>query len=175
MSIKARIRAVPDYPKEGIMFRDITTLIKDPSGFSETLNALRDRYEGTPITKVAGIESRGFIFGAPLAHLLGIGFIPVRKKGKLPATTIGVDYELEYGTDRLEMHTDSVGAGDVVLLVDDLIATGGTAMASTKLIEQLNGKVFECCFVVDLPDLGGSKLLKSNGYKTFSLCEFEGD
>jgi adenine phosphoribosyltransferase len=175
MSIKSKIRAVPDYPKAGIMFRDITTLIKDPDGMAETISLLKERYNDAPLTKVAGIESRGFIFGAPLAHMLGVGFVPIRKKGKLPAETIGVDYELEYGTDRLEIHTDSIEVDDVVLLVDDLIATGGTALASTKLIEALNGSVFECCFVVDLPDLGGGRLLEENGYKTFSICEFEGD
>lgn len=175
MSIKSKIRAVPDYPKEGIMFRDITTLLKDATGFKEALDTLAAHCKTMQIDKVAGIESRGFILGAPLAYLLGVGFLPVRKKGKLPADTIGVDYELEYGKDRLEMHTDSVRAGDQILLVDDLIATGGTAMASTKLIEQLGGEVLECCFIVDLPDLGGSKVLQDHGYKTFSLCEFEGE
>jgi len=175
MSIKEKIRAIPDYPKKGIMFRDITTLLKDAAGFAETIDALVDRYKSFSIDKIAGIESRGFVVGAPLAYLLGIGFIPVRKQGKLPGETIGVDYELEYGTDRLEMHTDSLEPGDKVLLVDDLIATGGTALASAKLIEELEGKVIECCFIVDLPDLGGSRLLKSRGYETFSLCDFEGD
>ena len=175
MSIREKIRAIPDYPKKGIMFRDITTLLNDASGFAETIDTLVDRYRTMSIDKIAGIESRGFVVGAPLAYLLGIGFIPVRKQGKLPGETIGVDYELEYGTDRLEIHTDSLESGDKVLLVDDLIATGGTALASTKLIEELGGEVMGCCFIVDLPDLGGSRLLKSHGYDTFSLCDFQGD
>ena len=175
MSIESKIRAVPDYPKKGIMFRDITTLLKDSAGLKDTLDAFVARYKTMAIDKVAGIESRGFILGAPLAYLLGVGFVPVRKTGKLPAETVGVDYQLEYGSDRLEMHTDSLVPGEKVLLVDDLIATGGTASASAKLIEQLGGEVLETCFIVDLPDLGGSKLLRGLGYKTFSLCEFEGD
>ena len=175
MSIESKIRAVPDYPKKGIMFRDITTLLKDSAGLKDTLDSFVARYKTMAIDKVAGIESRGFILGAPLAYLLGVGFVPVRKTGKLPAETVGVDYQLEYGSDRLEMHTDSLVPGEKVLLVDDLIATGGTASASAKLIEQLGGEVLETCFIVDLPDLGGSKLLRGLGYKTFSLCEFEGD
>lgn len=175
MSIESKIRAVPDYPKKGIMFRDITTLLKDSTGLKDTLDSFVARYKTMAIDKVAGIESRGFILGAPLAYLLGVGFVPVRKTGKLPAETVGVDYQLEYGSDRLEMHTDSLVPGEKVLLVDDLIATGGTASASAKLIEQLGGEVLETCFIVDLPDLGGSKLLRGLGYKTFSLCEFEGD
>ena len=166
---------MPDYPKKGIMFRDITTLLKDSVGLKDTLDSFVARYKTMAIDKVAGIESRGFILGAPLAYLLGVGFVPVRKTGKLPAETVGVNYQLEYGTDRLEMHTDSLVPGEKVLLVDDLIATGGTASASAKLIEQLGGEVLETCFIVDLPDLGGSKLLRGLGYKTFSLCEFEGD
>lgn len=175
MSIESKIRAVPDYPKKGIMFRDITTLLKDSVGLKDTLDSFVARYKTMAIDKVAGIESRGFILGAPLAYLLGVGFVPVRKTGKLPAETVGVDYQLEYGSDRLEMHTDSLVPGEKVLLVDDLIATGGTASASAKLIEQLGGEVLETCFIVDLPDLGGSKSLRDLGYKTFSLCEFEGD
>ena len=160
MSIESKIRAVPDYPKKGIMFRDITTLLKDSTGLKDTLDSFVARYKTMAIDKVAGIESRGFILGAPLAYLLGVGFVPVRKTGKLPAETVGVDYQLEYGSDRLEMHTDSLVPGEKVLLVDDLIATGGTASASAKLIEQLGGEVLETCFIVDLPDLGGSKLLR---------------
>ena len=175
MSIKSKIRAVPDYPIPGIMFRDITTLLKDTEGFKDTIDALVDRYRSTKITKVAGIESRGFIIGAPLAYLLGVGFVPIRKKGKLPADTVGIDYELEYGTDRLEIHVDSVSSGDEILLVDDLIATGGTAVAAAKLIEEVGGKLVECAFIVDLPDLGGSTILSESGYGTFSLCEFEGE
>jgi adenine phosphoribosyltransferase len=175
MSIKSKIRAVPDYPIPGIMFRDITTLLKDSEGFKDTIDVLVGRYKTAKISKVAGIESRGFILGAPLAYLLGVGFVPIRKKGKLPADTVGIDYELEYGTDRLEIHTDSVSSGEKVLLVDDLIATGGTAVAAAKLIEQVGGIITECAFIVDLPDLGGSQKLASLNYKSFSLCEFEGE
>jgi len=175
MPIKSRIRTVPHYPKHGIMFRDITTLLKDPVGFRVTINELVNRYTGMKIDKVAGIESRGFIIGAALAFQLGVGFVPIRKKGKLPAETVGHDYELEYGTDRIEMHVDAIAKGERVLLADDLIATGGTAEAAVNLIESMGGKLVECCFVIDLPDLGGRKRLEQHGQKVFALCEFEGD
>ena len=175
MPIKSRIRTVPHYPKHGVMFRDITTLLKDPVGLRITISELVNRYTGNKIDRVAGIEARGFIIGAALALQLGVGFVPIRKKGKLPAETVGHDYELEYGTDRIEMHVDAVSQGDKILLVDDLIATGGTAEAAVKLIEAMGGKVVECCFVVDLPDLGGRKRLEKHGQKVFSLCEFAGD
>lgn len=175
MPIKSRIRTVPHYPKHGVMFRDITTLLKDPVGLRITISELANRYPGNKIDRVAGIEARGFIIGAALALQLGVGFVPIRKKGKLPAETVGHDYELEYGTDRIEMHVDAVSQGDRILLVDDLIATGGTAEAAVKLIEGMGGEVIECCFVVDLPDLGGRKRLEKHGHKVFSLCEFEGD
>lgn len=175
MTIKSRIRTVPHYPKPGVMFRDITTLLKDPVGFRVTINEFVNRYTGMKIDKVAGIESRGFIIGAALAYQLGVGFVPIRKKGKLPAETIGHDYELEYGADRIEIHVDAIGKGDKILLVDDLIATGGTAEAAVKLIEKMGGKIVECCFVIDLPDLGGVKRLEKHGMKVFALCEFEGD
>lgn len=175
MPIKSRIRTVPHYPKKGVMFRDITTLLKDPVGFRITINELVDRYAGVSIDKVAAIESRGFIVGAALAFQLGVGFVPIRKKGKLPAETVGHDYELEYGTDRIEIHLDAISQGDRVLLVDDLIATGGTAEAALKLIESMGGTIVECCFVIDLPDLGGRERLMSHGQNVFSLCEFEGD
>lgn len=175
MPIKSRIRTVPHYPKPGVMFRDITTLLKDPVGLRITINELANRYAGDKIDRVAGIEARGFIIGAALALQLGVGFVPIRKKGKLPAETVGHDYELEYGADRIEMHVDAVSPGDRILLVDDLIATGGTAEAAVKLIEAMGGEVAECCFVVDLPDLGGRKRLEKHGHKVFSLCEFEGD
>ena len=157
------------------MFRDITTLLKDPVGFSVTINELANRYAGVKIDRVAGIEARGFIVGAALAYQLGLGFVPIRKKGKLPAETVGHDYELEYGTDRVEMHVDAVSQGERVLLVDDLIATGGTAGAACKLIESMGGKIVGCCFVIDLPDLGGRARLEKHGHKVFALCEFEGD
>ena len=175
MPIKSRIRTVPHYPKPGVMFRDITTLLKDPVGFRVTINEFVNRYTGAKIDKVAGIESRGFIIGAALAFQLGVGFVPIRKKGKLPAETVGHDYELEYGTDRIEMHVDAIAKGERVLLADDLIATGGTAGAAVKLIEGIGGEVVECCFVIDLPDLGGRKRLEKDGHKVFALCEFEGD
>ena len=175
MPIKSRIRTVPHYPKQGVMFRDITTLLKDPVGLRVTITELANRYAGAKIDRVAGIEARGFIVGAALAYHLGVGFVPIRKKGKLPAKTVGQDYELEYGTDRIEMHVDAVSQGERVLLVDDLIATGGTAGAACKLIESMGGKVVECCFVIDLPDLGGRARLEKHGHKVFALCEFEGD
>lgn len=175
MPIKSRIRTVPHYPKQGIMFRDITTLLKDPVGLRVTIHELVNRYTGMKIDKVAGIESRGFIVGAPLAHMLGVGFVPVRKKGKLPAETIGHDYDLEYGTDRIEIHTDAIAPGERVLLVDDLIATGGTAEAAASLIKKIGGEIVECAFVIDLPDIGGRARLEKHGYKVFALCEFEGD
>lgn len=175
MPIKSRIRTVPHYPKQGVMFRDITTLLKDPVGLRITINDLVNRYTGSRIDKIVAIESRGFIIGAALAFQLGVGFVPIRKKGKLPAETIGHDYDLEYGSDRIEMHVDAIAPGDRILLVDDLIATGGTAEAAVKLIEKMSGKIVECCFVIDLPDLGGRKRLERHGQKVFALCEFEGD
>ena len=175
MAIKSKIRTVPHYPKQGIMFRDITTLLKDPAGFRTTVDELAQRYAGMKIDKIAGIESRGFILGAPLAYVMNKGFIPIRKKGKLPAETIGHDYELEYGTDRIEIHTDAIQKGDKVLLVDDLIATGGTAEAACTLIEKMGGEIVECCFIIDLPDIGGRARLEKMGQKVFALCEFEGD
>ncbi len=175
MAIRSKIRTVPHYPKQGIMFRDITTLLKDPAGFRATVDELTNRYRDMKIDKIAGIESRGFILGAPLAYALGKGFVPIRKKGKLPAETIGHDYDLEYGTDRIEIHTDAIAQGEKVLLVDDLIATGGTAEAACKLIEKIGGEIVECCFIIDLPDIGGRARLEKHGHKVFALCEFEGD
>ena len=175
MPIKSLVRTVPHYPKQGIMFRDITTVLKDSVGFRITIDQLVHRYKDVKIDLVAGIESRGFIIGAPLAYALGVGFVPVRKKGKLPAETIGQDYKLEYGTDRIEIHIDAIAKGSRVLLVDDLIATGGTAEAAVILIEKMGGKIVECCFMIDLPDIGGRSRLEKRGQKVFSLCEFEGD
>ena len=175
MPIKSRIRTISHYPKPNIMFRDISSLLKDPIGFRITIDELVRRYADMEIDKVIGIEARGFIVGAPLAYALGKGFVPIRKKGKLPAETIGHDYELEYGADRIEIHADAINPGERVLLVDDLIATGGTAEAATILIEKIGGKIVECCFVIDLPDIGGRKRLEKRGYSVFALCEFEGD
>jgi len=175
MTIKSKIRTVLDYPKKGIQFRDITTLLKDPDGFRNVIDQFTHRYSAMKIDKIAGIESRGFIIGSALAYSLGLGFIPIRKKGKLPAETIGQDYDLEYGKDRIEIHKDAIEKDEKILLVDDLIATGGTASAAVNLIHSVNGHVVECAFVINLPDLGGSSLLTKNGQVVFSLTEFEGD
>lgn len=157
------------------MFRDITTLLIDPVGFGLTIKTLVARYADKKVDKIAGIEARGFIIGGALASHLGVGFIPIRKTNKLPAETIGEDYSLEYGADRLEIHVDSVSFGDNVLLVDDLIATGGTAEAGVRLIRKLEGNVLEACFAIDLPELGGRKRLEKMGVPVFALCEFEGE
>lgn len=177
MPIKSRIRTIPDYPKKGIMFRDITTLIKDPVGFRLVIDTLTQRYVTGKVKfdMIVGIESRGFIIGGALAYTLGKGFVPIRKKGKLPGKKVSQEYSLEYGTDSIEIHKDAVKKGDRVLLVDDLLATGGTALASAALIEKLGGKIAEMCFIVDLPDVGGMKRLASKGYKAYALTEFEGD
>lgn len=175
MPIKSLIRTIPHYPKQGIQFRDITTLLKDPIGFRMVVDALAQHYASQHIDKIAGIEARGFIIGAALAYKLGVGFVPIRKSGKLPAETIGHDYALEYGADRVEIHTDAIAQGEQVLLVDDLIATGGTAEAAAALIQKLGGVVMGSAFVINLPDLGGSKRLAESDLKPFSLCEFEGD
>ncbi len=175
MPIKSRVRTVPHYPKQGIMFRDITTVLKDPVGLRATIDELARRYKDVKIDLIAGVESRGFVIGAPLAYALGLGFVPIRKTGKLPAETIGQDYQLEYGTDRIEIHVDAIAKGAKVLLVDDLIATGGTAEAAVILIEKMGGKIVECCFMIDLPDIGGRARLEKRGQKVFALCEFEGD
>ena len=175
MTIKSRIRTIPNYPKAGVMFRDITTLLSDQEGFGLVIDRLVQRYRALKIDKVAGIEARGFIFGAPLAHQLKVGFVPIRKKGKLPFKTISHEYELEYGTGTIEIHADAVHQDENVVLVDDLLATGGTAEASIRLVEQTGGKITECCFVVDLPDIGGRKRLQNLGYEVFSLCEFSGE
>ncbi len=174
MNIQSLIRTIPDYPKPGILFRDITTLIKDAQGLRATVDLLAERYRGQRIDKVVGIEARGFVFGAPLAYALGVGFVPVRKQGKLPGKTISHEYALEYGHDRIEIHDDAIGTGAHVLLVDDLLATGGTAQAAVALVRQLGGIVDECAFVVDLPDLGGRRKLEAQGLSVFTLCAFEG-
>lgn len=175
MMIKSLIRTIPDYPKPGIQFRDITTLLKNPAGLREIVDVFHARYQHQKIDKIVGIESRGFIIGAALAYKLGVGFVPVRKAGKLPAATFGHDYALEYGNDRVEIHLDAILPNERILLVDDLIATGGTAEAATVLIEKLGGVVVECAFVIDLPDLGGTKHLTQKGLASFALCEFAGD
>jgi len=174
MSIKSKIRTIENYPIKGVMFRDITTLLKDPEGLRDSINKLVDRYKDLNIDKIAAIESRGFIIGAPLAYLLNVGLVLIRKPGKLPAETIDQDYKLEYGTDRIEVHVDAIEKGEKVLIVDDLIATGGTAEAAVRLVQKMKGDIVECCFIIDLPDIGGRDRLENMGQKVFTLCEFEG-
>lgn len=171
MKLKQLIRTVPNFPKPGIMFRDITPLLADPAGFREVIGALADRYVGK-VDKVAAVEARGFIFGAAIAHAIGAGFVPVRKPGKLPAPAFGHDYELEYGTNRVELHVDGLAKGERVVVVDDLLATGGTALAALALVERCGATVVECAFVIDLPEVGGRKRLEAAGYKVHALCEF---
>ena len=177
MTIKSRIRTIPDYPKKGIMFRDITTLIKDPVGFRLVIDTLTQRYIHADFNfdTIVGIESRGFIIGSALAYTLGRGFVPIRKKGKLPAEVESQEYALEYGIDRIEIHKDALKKNERVLLIDDLLATGGTALAAAALVEKLGAIVVEMAFIVDLPDVGGKKKLMERGYNVFALTEFEGD
>ena len=172
--IKALVRTVPDFPAPGILFRDITTLIAHGEGLSATLEHLADAARECGASAVAGLEARGFIFGAMLAARLGLGFVPIRKAGKLPVATIGVDYALEYGSARLELDPTLFGAGEPVLLVDDLLATGGTALAGAELLRQAGGVVEHALFVVDLPELGGAKALRSAGITPWALMAFEG-
>ena len=174
MSIKSKIRTIENYPIKGVMFRDITTLLKDPEGLRDSIDKLVDRYKDLNIDKIVAIESRGFIIGAPLAYLLNVGLILIRKPGKLPAETIDQDYKLEYGTDRIEVHVDAIEEGEKVLIVDDLIATGGTAEATVRLVQKMKGDIVECCFIIDLPDIGGRDRLENMGQKVFTLCEFDG-
>jgi adenine phosphoribosyltransferase len=173
-SVKDYIRTIVDFPHEGIMFRDVTTLFADPRGFRMCIDQMLHPYAGQPIDKVVGLEARGFILGGAIAHQLGTGFVPVRKKGKLPGTTISQDYKLEYGEAIVEIHDDAIEAGERILLVDDLLATGGTAEAGIKLIERLGGDIVGCSFIVDLPELGGRKKLHSMNLDVQVLCEFDG-
>lgn len=175
MPIKSRIRTVSDWPKKGVMFRDITTLLKDPVGLKLCLDDFLARYKNKEIDLVAGIDSRGFILGGALAYLLGKGFVPVRKKGKLPAAVEREEYELEYGTDAIEIHKDAIIGGQKVLIIDDLIATGGTALAASKLVQRLGGEIVELAFIVDLPDLGGRHKLESAGLAVYSQTSFAGE
>ena len=175
MDFKSIIRDIPDYPKKGIVFKDITTLLKDSSAFQEVINVFYEKLKNEKIDKVIGIESRGFIFGAPLAYKLKVGFVPIRKKGKLPGETISVNYDLEYGTDQIEMHTDALEKGERVVLIDDLIATGGTALAAIELINKMEAKIIENLFFIDLNFLGGSNSIKKLGFKVFSICNYEGE
>ncbi|WP_417310029.1 adenine phosphoribosyltransferase [Devosia sp.] len=174
LDLKSLVRSIPDYPKKGIIFRDITTLIEHPDGFRESVERLAEAHRGLGITHVAGIEARGFIFGAGVAIALGVGFVPVRKHGKLPGETIGQNYALEYGVDTIEIHADVVGPGDKVLLIDDLVATGGTALAAVGLIRRTGAEVKHAGFVIDLVDLPGSAKLKEIDVELFKLIDFEG-
>lgn len=172
--IKSSIKSIPDYPKAGILFRDVTSLMENAQAYRATIFHLLEKYQDMGFTKVVGTEARGFLFGAPLALELCVGFVPVRKPGKLPRQTLSQSYELEYGTDTLEIHTDAIQPGDKVLVVDDLLATGGTIEATTKLIRQLGGVVEHAAFVINLPEIGGDKRLEALGINVYSICEFDG-
>jgi adenine phosphoribosyltransferase len=173
-TLRAAIRNIPDYPKPGIMFRDITTLLGNPQAFRRAVDELVHPYAGMKVDKIAGIEARGFILGGAMAHQMAAGFIPIRKKGKLPHDIVRIAYSLEYGVDEMEMHRDAVQPGEKVILVDDLIATGGTAEGATKLLRQMGAEIVAACFVIDLPALGGRKKLEDLGVKVQTLIEFDG-
>ncbi len=172
--LKAAIRTIPDYPKPGIMFRDITTLLGDARAFRRAVDELVQPWAGGKIDKVAGIEARGFILGGAVAHQVSAGFVPIRKKGKLPYKRVTIGYSLEYGIDEMEMHEDAVAKGERVILVDDLIATGGTAEGAVKLLRQLGAEVLAACFIIDLPDLGGAAKLRQLDVPVRTLMAFEG-
>ncbi|QDY69509.1 adenine phosphoribosyltransferase [Qingshengfaniella alkalisoli] len=172
--IKSYIRTIPDFPKEGIMFRDVTTLFSDPRGFRMAVDQIVQPFAGQRIDQVVGLEARGFILGGAVAHQLSAGFVPVRKKGKLPGKRLSEDYTLEYGQETVEIHEDAFQPGEKVLLVDDLLATGGTAEAGIRLIERLGGDIVGCAFVIDLPDIGGRARLEQLGMDVHCLCEFSG-
>jgi adenine phosphoribosyltransferase len=174
LDLKDAIRTIPDYPKPGILFRDITTLLGNARAFRRAVDELVQPYAGTKVDKVAGIEARGFILGGAVAHQLSAGFVPIRKKGKLPHATVSIAYSLEYGIDHMEMHEDAVARGERVILVDDLIATGGTATAAVNLLRQIGAEVVAAVFVVDLPDLGGAQKLRDLGVEVRTLMAFEG-
>ena len=173
-TVKDYIRTIVDFPHEGILFRDVTTLFADPRGFRMAIDQMLHPYAGQRIDKVVGLEARGFILGGAIAHQLGTGFVPIRKKGKLPGTTISQDYKLEYGEAIVEIHDDAIQAGEKVLVVDDLLATGGTAEAGIKLIERLGGEIVSTSFIVDLPDLGGRAKLEAMGLEVNALCTYAG-
>lgn len=173
MDLTKTIRSIPDWPIKGVIFRDLTTLMQNPDAYKAACDALYERYKGMNIEKIVGIDARGFVFGGVLAYLLNVGFVPVRKKGKLPHKTISASYTLEYGEDHVEMHEDAITKGERVVIVDDLIATGGTMEAAVKLVKALGGEIVECAFIVELPDLKGREKIKDQ--KVFTLCEFEGD
>jgi adenine phosphoribosyltransferase len=173
-TVKDYIRTIVDFPHEGIMFRDVTTLFADPRGFRMAVDQMLHPYAGRRIDKVVGLEARGFILGGAIAHQLGTGFVPIRKKGKLPGATISQAYTLEYGEAVMEIHDDAIAAGERILLVDDLLATGGTAEAGISLIERLGGEIVSCSFIIDLPALGGRNKLEAIGMDVQILCEFDG-
>jgi adenine phosphoribosyltransferase len=172
--LRDSIRSIPDYPKPGIVFRDITTLLGDARAFRRAVDELVHPWVGEKMDKVAGMEARGFILGGAVAHQLSAGFVPIRKKGKLPHTTVRIAYSLEYGVDELEMHTDAIVKGERVILIDDLIATGGTAEGAVKLLQQMGAEVVAACFVIDLPELGGAKKIEALGVPVRTLMKFEG-
>ncbi len=172
--LEKAIRAIPDYPQKGIVFRDITTLLGDASAFRRSVDELVYPYSGSRIKYVAGVEARGFVLGGAMAHQLSCGFVPIRKKGKLPYDTISTTYELEYGVDEIEIHKDAFEPGDRILLVDDLIATGGTAIAAIELLRELNAEIVAACFVIDLPELGGRKKISDLGIPVRTLIDFDG-
>lgn len=172
--IKESIATIPNYPKEGVLFRDITTLLNNPAAYQATIDLLVDHYKDKGVTKIVGTEARGFLFGAPVALRLGVGFVPVRKKGKLPREVLSMTYDLEYGTDTLEIHRDSIQPEDNVLVIDDLLATGGTIEATVRMIKQLGAKIVDAAFIISLPYLGGEERLAAEGIHSFSLVEFPG-
>ena len=174
VALKESVRSIPDYPKPGIIFRDITTLLGDARAFRRAVDELVQPWAGTKMDKVAGMEARGFILGGAVAHQLSAGFVPIRKKGKLPHTTVSMAYTLEYGTDEIEIHVDAVRPGDKVLLVDDLIATGGTATAAVNLLQKIGAEIVAACFVIDLPEIGGAQRLRDMGVEVRALMQFEG-
>ncbi|WP_438959252.1 adenine phosphoribosyltransferase [Nereida sp.] len=174
-TVRDYIRTIPDFPHEGIMYRDVTTLFADPRGFRIAIDQLLHPYAGTDIDRIVGLEARGFILGGAIAHQLSVGFVPIRKKGKLPGKTLSQDYTLEYGEATMEIHDDAIQPGEKVLVVDDLLATGGTAEAGIKLLEKLGAEIVGCAFVIDLPDLGGRAKLEAMGVDIHALCAFEGE
>lgn len=174
LELASAIRSIPDYPKPGIIFRDITTLLGNARAFRRAVDELVQPYAGLKVDKIAGMEARGFILGGAVAHQLSAGFVPIRKKGKLPHDTVRIAYSLEYGVDEMEMHVDAVQPGEKVILVDDLIATGGTAVGAVQLLRQIGADVVSACFVIDLPDLGGRKKLEALGVEVRTLVEFSG-
>ncbi len=173
-TVKDYIRTIVDFPHEGIMFRDVTTLFADPRGFRMAIDQMLHPFAGQEIDKVVGLEARGFILGGAIAHQLSTGFVPIRKKGKLPGAVISEEYYLEYGEAVVELHDDAISAGEKILVVDDLLATGGTAAAGIRLIERLGGEIVGCSFIIDLPALGGRKKLEAMGMAVETLCEFDG-